>query len=82
MNKQQKISLGLMIVGTNLVTAITMALIAQKALTDQHERLHKTVKSLKIYHDALEKYAANAPAEISRPIVEELAFEWVVRDLV
>lgn len=79
--QKKHLMMSLLMVGTNLATAVTIMSISQKRIEKQHELLKMCVKNTEIYRGALEKFASNTPAEISKPIVDDLAFEWVVRDI-
>lgn len=82
MNRKQKIGVGLLLVGSNALTAITMAVGATSLMRKEEDQQKALFKNLKLYQKALDRFARESPIEVAKPIIEDMAFDWTVRDLV
>ena len=79
MKKKNAVAL---IVGSNALTILGMMTVFGMAVRENEKHMEQVKKNVRILHTALEDFARAAPPEISKPIVDNLAFEWTVRDLV
>lgn len=82
MNKRQKTGVALLLVGSNALTAMTMA-VGATALRKKDDEIHKVIlKNMKVFQKALDRFARETPIDIAKPILDDMAFDWTVRDLV
>lgn len=82
MNRKQKTGVALLLVGSNALTAITMAVGASSLMKKDDEQKKAMFKNIRLYQKALDRFAREAPLEIAKPIIDDMAFDWTVRDLV
>lgn len=81
MNRRQKTGIALLLVGSNTVTALSMIVLASELMKKQDKEHEETVKNLTIYQKTLNRFAREAPLEVAKPIIEDMVFDWTVRDL-
>jgi hypothetical protein len=83
MNKKTKKDLTVvaLLVGSNALTATFMAVMAADLLRRQQESALQIMKNVKMYQKALDRFAREAPVSVAIPILDELNFDWTVRDL-
>ena len=80
--KRRHISTAALIVGSNAMTALTMAMVFGRAVQQHEKHLEQIRRNIQIFQTALDSFIRATPREVHKPIVDNLAFEWTVRDLV
>jgi hypothetical protein len=81
MNRRQKTGVALLMVGSNTATALIMIGLTSELLKKQDKAYEGILRNFKICQKSLDRFAREAPIEIAQPIIEEMAFDWTVRDL-